>query len=143
MKSDSKRPLESANRILVRGVNWVGDTVLTYPAVEQLKTLFPHCHLAILVANPLVDLWKTFPYVDEIIPFQKKKGIGPFWEDLNLSQSLKERHFDLAITLPRSFRSAFQIYLARIPIRIGFRDEGRSLFLTHAIPRTEEILYIH
>jgi len=143
MKSDSKRPLGTVNRILVRGVNWVGDTVLTYPAVQQLKTLFPHCHLAILVANPLVDLWKTFPYLDEIIPFQKKKGIGAFWEDLNLSQSLKERRFDLAVILPRSFRSAFQIYLARIPIRIGYQDEGRSLFLTHGIHRTKEILRSH
>jgi heptosyltransferase-2 len=81
--------------------------------------------------------------VDEIIPFQKKAGIGSIWEDLNLSQSLKERNFDLAIILPRSFRSAFHIYLARIPIRIGYRDAGRSIFLTHGIRRTKEILHVH
>jgi heptosyltransferase-2 len=127
----------------VRGVNWVGDTVLTYPTVQQLKTLFPHSHLAILVTSALVDLWKTFPYVNEIIPFQKKRGIESFWEDLNISESLKERKFDLALILPRSFRSAFQIYLARIPIRIGYQDEGRSFFLTHGIHRTKEILGSH
>jgi heptosyltransferase-2 len=143
MEFDSKHPLGTVNRILVRGVNWVGDTVLTYPAVQQLKTLFPHSQLAILVSGPLVYLWKTFPYVDEIIPFQKKRGIGSFREDLHLSQSLKERNFDLSIILPRSFRSAFQIYLARIPIRIGYQDEGRSFFLTHGIHRTEEILRSH
>ena len=131
------------NRILVRGVNWVGDTVLSYPTVEQLKTLFPKSHLAILIPSYLVDLWKTFPYVDEIIPFQKKEGIGSIWEDLNLSQSLKERNFDLAVILPRSFRSAFHIFLARIPIRIGYQSEGRSLFLTHGIRRTKEILKGH
>ena len=131
------------NRILVRGVNWVGDTVLSYPTVEQLKTLFPKSHLAILIPSYLVDLWKTFPYVDEIIPFQKKEGIGSIWEDLNLSQSLKERNFDLAVILPRSFRSAFHIFLARIPIRIGYQSEGRSLFLTHGIRRTKEILQGH
>jgi heptosyltransferase-2 len=138
-----KRGFNQVNRILVRGVNWVGDTVLSYPAVQQLKTLFPKSHLAILVPSYLVDLWKTFPYVDEIIPFQKKGGIGSIWEDLNLSQSLKERNFDLAVILPRSFRSAFHIYLARIPIRIGYRSEGRSLFLTHGIRRTKEILQGH
>jgi heptosyltransferase-2 len=131
------------NRILVRGVNWVGDTVLSYPAVQQLKTFFPKSHLAVLVPSYLVDLWKTFPYVDEIIPFQKKAGIGSIWEDLNLSQSLKERNFDLAVILPRSFRSAFHIYLARIPIRMGYRDEWRSLFLTHGIRRTKEVLQGH
>jgi heptosyltransferase-2 len=121
----------------------VGDTILSYPTVQQLKTLFPKSHLTILIPSYLVDLWKTFPHVDEIIPFQKKRGIGSIWEDLNLSQSLKERHFDLAVILPRSFRSAFHIYLARIPIRIGYRDEGRSLFLTHKIHRTKEILQVH
>jgi heptosyltransferase II len=138
-----KRDFSQVNRILVRGVNWVGDTVLSYPTVQQLKTLFPKSHLAILIPSYLVDLWKTFPYVDEIIPFQKKRGIGSIWEDLNLSQSLKERNFDLAVILPRSFRSAFHIYLARIPIRIGYQSEGRSLFLTHRIRRTKEILHGH
>jgi heptosyltransferase-2 len=138
-----KRAFGQVNRILVRGVNWVGDTVLSYPTVQQLKTLFPKAHLAILIPSYLVDLWKTFPHVDEIIPFKKKRGIASIWEDLHLSQSLRERNFDLAVILPRSFRSAFHIYLARIPIRIGYQDEGRSLFLTHGIRRTKEILRGH
>jgi heptosyltransferase II len=138
-----KRDFTQANRILVRGVNWVGDNILSYPTVQQLKILFPKSHLAILVPSYLVDLWKTFPYVDEIIPFQKKGGIGSIWEDLNLGQSLRERNFDLAVILPRSFRSAFHIYLARIPNRVGYQNEGRSLFLTHGIRRTKEILHVH
>src|SRR4030042_579969 len=85
----------------------------------------------------------SFPYVDEIIPFQKKRGISSIWEDLHLSQSLKKRNFDLAVILPRSFRSALHIYLARIPIRIGYRSDGRSLFLTHGIRRAKEIPHIH
>jgi heptosyltransferase-2 len=121
----------------------VGDTILSYPTVQQLKTLFPHSHLAILVSSPLVELWKTFPFVNEIIPFQKKLGIGSFLEDLNIGKSLKGRNFDLAVILPRSFRSAFQIYLAHIPIRIGYQDEGRSFFLTHGIHRTKKILGSH
>jgi len=143
LKRDLSPALGGINRILVRGVNWVGDTVLSYPTVQQLKILFPKSHLAILIPGYLADLWKTFPYVDEIIPFQKKKGIGSIWEDMNLSQSLKERNFDLAVILPRSFRSAFHIYLARIPIRIGYESEGRSLFLTHGIRRTQEVLHGH
>ncbi len=131
------------NNILVRGVNWVGDTILTYPTVQALKNLYPKSHLTILVPNHLVDLWKTFPFVDEIIPFIKKGGISSIWEDLNLSESLKERKFDLALILPRSFRSALHIFAARIPIRIGYKGEGRSLFLTHRIPRTQEVLCVH
>jgi heptosyltransferase-2 len=138
-----KHDFSQVNRILVRGVNWVGDAILSYPTVQQLKTLFPKSHLAILIPSYLADLWKSFPYVDEIILFQKKGGIRSIGEDLNLSQSLKERSFDLAVILPRSFRSAFHIYFARIPIRIGYQDEGRFLFLTHRIRRTQETLDVH
>jgi heptosyltransferase-2 len=134
---------DKVNRILVRGVNWVGDTILTYPSVQGLRDLFPHARLSVLVPDHLVDLWKTFPRVDEIIPFKKKGETGSAWEDLRFSRSLRKERFDLALILPRSFRSAFQTFLAGIPIRIGYQDEGRSLFLTHKIKREKEILQIH
>jgi len=121
----------------------VGDTILTYPTIQKLKDLFPQSHLAVLIPNPLVDLWKTFPQVDEIIPFSKKRGLKFFWEDLNLCFFIKKKKFDLAVILPRSFHSAFQIYLARIPIRMGYLGGGRSFLLTHGTPRTEETYHTH
>ncbi len=134
---------KGVDRILIRGVNWVGDTILTYPAVQRLKVGFPQSHLAVLVRESLVDLWKTFPYVDEVIPFQPRKGWRSLWEDLRLGFSLRKEKYDLAVVFPRSFRSAYQIFLARIPIRLGYRDEGRFLFLTHGIPRADDILQGH
>ncbi|NWF94054.1 MAG: lipopolysaccharide heptosyltransferase II [Syntrophaceae bacterium] len=135
--------IASPRRILVRGVNWVGDTILTYPTIQGLKAIFPDCHLTILAPSHLAELWRTFPYVDEVIHFQKRKGIGFLWEDLRLASSLREKRFDLAVILPRSFHSAFQVYLARIPIRIGYQNRGRSFLITHGISRTEEVLRIH
>jgi heptosyltransferase-2 len=134
---------DKVDRILVRAVNWVGDTILTYPAVQRLKTRFPKAHLAIFVRDHLADLWKTFPYVDEVIAFQQKRGWDGFSEDLRLGFSLAKKKFDVAVIFPRSFRSAYQLYLARIPIRLGYRDEWRSLFLTHGVPRTEDLLRVH
>ena len=131
------------NRILVRGVNWVGDTILTYPAVEGLKALFPKSHLALLVPDHLTDLWRTVPYVDEVISFGGKRGKASFHEDVSLGISLRKKGFHLSLIFPRSFRSAFQIYLAGIPVRIGYQDEGRSLLLTQRISRTQELLQTH
>lgn len=143
VKELMKADFGKIDRILVRAVNWVGDTVLTYPAVQRLKTCFPGSHLAILVRDRLVDLWRTLPYVDEVIPFQPRRGWSSPWEDLRLGLSLRKRKFDLAVIFPRSFRSAYQVYLARVPIRIGYQGEGRFLFLTHGIRRNEEILHVH
>jgi heptosyltransferase II len=138
-----KSEMKEVSRILIRGVNWLGDTVLSFPVVQQLKAVFPHSHLAILTPDYLLDLWKTFPYVDEIIPFRKTRGFDSLRENLNLILSLRKRHFDVALILPRSFRSAFSVFMARIPIRIGYQDEGRSLFLTHKIRRKGGALRVH
>jgi len=138
-----KSEFTNVNRILIRGVNWVGDTILTYPSVQGVKELFPRARVSILIPETLIDLWKTFPYIDDIIPFQKRKGVGSIREDVRISQTMRRGRFDLAIIFPRSFRSAFQIFLARIPIRIGYQDEGRSIFLTHNIRRKQEFLHTH
>ncbi len=131
------------NRILVRGVNWVGDTILTYPTVEALKRRFPDSEISILVPSHLADLWKTFPYIENIIPFENRKGIASFFEDFRISRLLRKERFDLGLILPRSFHSAFQLFLAKIPIRIGYQDEGRSLLLTHRVRRKKEFLRVH
>lgn len=131
------------HRILVRGVNWVGDTILTYPTLEILKKRFPASEIAILVFSHLADLWKTFPYVDRIIPFEKRKGVETLFEDFRISRLLRKERFDLGLILPRSFRSAFQLFWGRVPIRIGYQDEGRSWLLTHGIHRRKELLRIH
>ncbi|MCX8118185.1 MAG: lipopolysaccharide heptosyltransferase II [Desulfobacterota bacterium] len=138
-----KVDFDQVRRILVRGVNWVGDTILTYPTVESLKRRFPGAMLSVLVPAPLADLWKNSPYVDEIIPFEKRGGARAVFDDLRIGRSLEKKRFDLALILPRSFRSAFQVYLARVPIRVGYRDEGRSILLTHGIVRKEELLRVH
>ncbi len=135
--------LNKIDRILVRAVNWVGDTVLSYPAVQGLKARFPRSHLAVFVRDHLADLWRTCPYVDEVIPFQQKRGWKGVSEDLRLGSLLGRKKFDLAVVFPRSFRSAYQMCLARIPIRLGYQDEWRSLFLTRRIPRTRELLGVH
>ncbi len=138
MKCDSNR----IRRILVRGVNWVGDTIMTYPTLEVLKKLFPQTHISILIQDHLMELWKTFPFVDEIISFKRNRGLGSLFSDLNLASSLRKRKFDLAIIFPRSFHSAFQIFLAGIPIRVGYQNGGRFILLTHRISRGVEIYRI-
>lgn len=135
--------MAGVERILIRGVNWVGDTVLSYPAVEGIRNLFPRAHLAVLAPEFLAHLWKTVPYVDETIPFGKGQGGVSLGQDLRLAMALRKRRFDLSVIFPRSFHSALQVYLAGIPVRIGFRDEGRSLLLTHRVGRTEDLLQIH
>jgi len=62
-------------RILVRGVNWLGDAVMTTPALLRLRDRFPAARITLLTPEKLADLWKHHPAVDEIISFAPGESV--------------------------------------------------------------------
>jgi len=122
-------PGARARRILVRGVNWLGDAVMTTPALMRLREAFPEAHIALLTPDKLAGLWSHHPAVNEIIAFDAGEGV------LSTSRRLRAGRFDLALVLPNSPRSALETWLARIPQRVGYARPWRSLFLTTRVPR--------
>ena len=114
-------------RILVRGVNWLGDAVMTTPALLRLRERFPSAHLALLTPDKLLDLWRHHPAIDETIGFAPGEGV------FSVGRRLRAGEFDLALVLPNSPRSALETRLARIPQRVGFARPWRNLFLTRAV----------
>lgn len=118
-----KRPF----RILVRGVNWLGDAVMTTPALMRLREAHPDATIALLTPDKLADLWKGHPAVDQILPF------APGASAWSVGRRLRAESFDVALVLPNSPRSALECYLARIPRRVGLRRAWRSWMLTDRI----------
>ena len=121
-------PARPPARILVRGVNWLGDAVMSTPAMMRLRERFPGTHLALLTPEKLEGLWRQHPAVDEIIPFRAAEGV------LSISGRLRRGHFDAALILPNSPRSALEAWLAGIPRRVGYARPWRNWFLTDPIP---------
>ena len=115
-------------RILVRGVNWLGDAVMTTPALLRLREHFPQAHITILTPEKLRDLWPQHPAVNEVISFASGEGL------FSVGRELRAGKFDLALVLPNSPRSALEVWLARIPQRIGYARPWRNGFLTQAVP---------
>src|SRR5258708_20739568 len=118
------------SNILVRVPNWLGDTMMSTPTVTEVRRLFPKAKLHILAKTVFTDFWKSFPGVDQFIPYEK--GLRGFTNTLS---RLKKGKFDAVLILPTSFSSAFAAFVAKIPIRIGWSGEGRDLFLTHSVSR--------
>lgn len=115
-------------RILVRGVNWLGDAVMTTPALLRLREKYREAHLTLLTPAKLCDLWQQHPAVDEVIGFGAGEGL------LSVGQKLRAGKFDLALVLPNSPRSAMEVWLANVPQRIGYERAWRNWFLTRAVP---------
>ena len=114
-------------RILVRGTNWLGDAVMTTPALLRLREKFPGAHIAILTPEKLRELWAGHPAVNEVISFTNGEGV------FSVSRQLKAGHYALALVLPNSPRSAIEPWLAGIPRRIGYARPWRNFFLTQTI----------
>src|SRR5262245_40079780 len=95
-------------RILVRGVNWLGDAVMTTPALQRLRERFQDAHIALLTPAKLAELWLGQPWVDSVFGFGPQENI---WQ---IARRLRRERFETALVLPNSPRSALEVWLARI-----------------------------
>jgi heptosyltransferase-2 len=130
-------------RILVKGTNWVGDTIISFPAVSALRQHFPKARISVLSKPRLAELWKAHPAVDEVMPYELPAGARRILGELRIGRLIRQRDIDLAVIFPRSFSSALMIFLGGVPHRIGYKSEGRGLLLTEGIACTSELLRRH
>ncbi len=124
---------ERAQNILIRGVNWIGDAVMTIPAIRGVRRLLPESRITLLLQEPLNQLFESFSAVDGVEGFSVRSGIGGLVDRVALAARLRKGHFDLCLILPNSFDSALVPFLAGIRERIGFDRDGRGLLLTKRI----------
>ncbi len=117
-------------KILVRATNWVGDAVMSLPALRALRERFPEAHIAILAKPWVADLYHREPFCDEMIPYTPKTAR----EKLAAGKALRARKFDCAILLQNAFEAAAVAVAAGIPERIGYARDARSALLTKAVP---------
>ena len=116
---------------MVRGANWVGDAVMTIPALRELRRVFPAAHITLFTRSWAKGIFEDADFIDEILTFEvgKSKAADVFAQ----VRTIKEKSFDLAVLLPNSFESALVAKLGRIPERFGYAKDGRSVLLTDAV----------
>lgn len=120
-------------RILVRGTNWLGDAVMTTPALERLRSSFPHAQITLLATPLTAGLFEESSFINDIIEFRRREeGVNAFWATARL---LRARCFDLAVLFQNAFEAALLVWLGGVKLRIGFAEQGRGLLLTHRLHR--------
>ncbi|HYK91508.1 MAG TPA: lipopolysaccharide heptosyltransferase II [Acidobacteriota bacterium] len=118
-------------KILVRGTNWVGDAVMSIPALREIRRIFPGAHISLLAKPWVKDVYSSVDFVDELIEYDRQSNRSGWWNLVRLAADLKRNHFDMAILLQNAFEAAFLAWRARIPVRLGYARDGRSILLTH------------
>lgn len=130
-------------RLLIRAVNWLGDAILTTPALGVVRAVFPEDRIALVAKPPVAELFRHHPDLDEILVYDKEGRHSGASGMLRMSAALRRGKFDRAILFQNAFDAALLAFLAGVPDRMGYATDGRRLLLTRAVPVTEEILSLH
>ena len=115
-------------KILICGTNWLGDSIISMPALQLFRKQHPDASISIIVKPALKEIWEMHSAIDEVITFAPDKK-GTF----AIASLLRQQAFDRAYIFPNSFRSALIPYVARIKRRCGMAGKWRSLMLTDIV----------
>ncbi len=130
-------------RILVKEVNWLGDLVMTLPALRALRRAFPHAALAVLVKRELASFFDGTRWIDEVIDYSVRRSVAGLADRRRVVATIRRSRFDLAILFPRSFEAALWTTLARVPQRAGYVADRRGPLLTRKAWRDALLLQQH
>ena len=127
------KPVSEMNdikKILVRSTNWIGDAIMTTPAVARLATLFPNASITVAARPWVMPVFENNPSVSALIPLEA--GRSPM-KIMKNARTIEKGAFDMAVIFPNSFDAALNAWLARIPVRAGYATDMRRLLLNRAV----------
>ena len=124
------------SNIVIRLPNWVGDIVMVTPSLRNLKSTYPDKKFIATGKANCYDILRSNEIFDDyIIKPPRSSGISAY---LNYIQKLNSYKSSASILYTNSFSTAWDFFLARFPVRVGYRNEMRELVLTHSLNRIKE-----
>jgi heptosyltransferase-2 len=122
---------EKIERVVVRGVNWVGDAVMTIPALRELRRILPHAHITLATRSWAEGLFADADFLDEILIYDRSPSA--LKATARQTREWRRRGFDLALLFQNAFEAALIAAAARVPFRMGYATDGRKALLTHPL----------
>ncbi|MGH9469681.1 MAG: lipopolysaccharide heptosyltransferase II [Terriglobia bacterium] len=130
-------------KILVRATNWIGDAVMSVPALDALRAGFPESEIVVLAKPWVSDVYYRHPAVTRQIIYDSEKEHRGTRGFSRLIRRLRDERFDAAVLLQNAFHAAWLAWRAGIPVRIGYARDGRAPLLTTAVEALPPAAYGH
>jgi heptosyltransferase II len=121
-------------KILVRATNWIGDAVMSLPALRALRVRYPDAQIVVLAKPWVAALYEGETAIDRVIALPGNPGFRDLGVKWRTAQALRKERFDLAVLLPNSFESAAMAFLSGAKRRVGYVRDGRGVLLTNPVP---------
>ncbi|HTG75259.1 MAG TPA: lipopolysaccharide heptosyltransferase II [Terriglobia bacterium] len=133
----------NVRRLLIRGTNWVGDSILSLPALKRARVEFPQAKITLLVLPWVAGIYEDSTAVDDIWLYDRQGVHRGLSGKLRLIRELRERRFDAALLFQNAFEAAVLTWLAKIPVRAGYDRDGRGRLLSHKVPVAPHVSKLH
>lgn len=134
-----KKVPDNIENLLIRSANWIGDAIMTTPAVRAIRKNFPYAQISVLAKPWVASIFDNNPHIDHVLLYNAKGPRGTF----EVAGMLEKHCFDGAILFQNAFEAAWVAYLAKIPVRVGYDTDLRRTLLSHPVKRSSQILKLH
>lgn len=132
--------INNINRILIFRNKDIGNSVMALPLIENLKKNFPDCKVDVVVDEISSVIFESFPLVDQLILFDKKKtDLKGFFK---LASMLRSKHYDVSIHSKTGGKNEFLAWFAGIPVRISFKMKGSFQFANILLDKPDAHVHV-
>lgn len=125
-------------RILALVPGGIGDQILFFPTLDALKRSYPEAEIDVVVEPRAKSAYRVSKSINETFLFDFKDRNGPAdWG--NLLGIIRDREYDIALSVDRGWGVAFMLWLTGVPTRVGYAVGTNKLFLSNSVPlKTEQ-----
>lgn len=132
MVRTGRRELDTM-RVLALVPGGIDNQILFFPTIRQLHAIFPKAEINVVVEPEAKDAYQLSKLVKEVIPYSFRTRNSPAdWA--NLLGVIRDREFEVAITLTQSWSIGLLLWLSGVPTRIGYAGGANSALLTQTVP---------
>ena len=125
-------------RILALVPGGIGDQILFFPTLDDLKRNYPAAEIDVVVEPRAKGAYRVSGSVDEVLTFDFKDRNGPA-DFGNLLGIVRDREYDAALSLGRRWSVGLLLWMTGIPTRVGYTASAGKWFLTNTVPlKTEQ-----
>src|SRR5687767_8960076 len=117
-------------RVVVRGTNWVGDSVMTVPALRALRRILPDAKITLADRPSAKGIFSEVDFIDDLLVYDRRNVFSV----VSQIREWRRRQFDLAVLFQNAFEAALIPFLAGVLTRLGYATVSRQALLTHRLP---------
>lgn len=112
-------------KILIIAPSWVGDAVMAQPLLRHLRERYPSAVIDVFAPAWVAPVLERMPEIRRVVINPLAHGELSLKLRWKLGRALRQDHYDHAIILPNSLKSALIPFFAGISLRTGFKGEMR------------------